>query len=366
MWAAVRAVCFVLVFCVLFVWVSYLLRSDHYDRRSIASFYAEPKDSLDVVYIGGSSCLAYWAPMEAWHAFGFTSYDFGASSIPPQTVQYCVIEALKTQNPEVVVIDLRPFEYGSEKDENGEVFMYREPNIRLISDGFKYSWNRFKLIQNSVPRGTSTLPYHFDIAKYHTNVEALGDGSYWRYSTYRQGTFRKGFRTTERFKPIEREDYSTLAEKMPLAPTQQALLEELLDYVEKQQLQVLFVVPPYAMEKEHQMKFNTMREMIEARGHGYLNWNEHFEETGLDVDADYYDPSHVNVFGAEKYTLAFGEYLVANYGLQDKRGQEAYWSWDDDYVLWAEEFAATKAIIEELRQAPPGDGQDTGEAVVEH
>lgn len=346
--ALIRAVCFCLVFLVLFVFVSYVMRSDHYDRRSLTSFYAEPDNTIDMVYIGGSSCLAYWAPMQAWGEFGFTSYSYGVSSITPQTMKYCLIETQKNQNPQLYVIDLRPFEYGSELDGNGVAFMYREPNIRLVSDAFKYSKNRFDLIENCLPPQTGSLPFHFDISMYHTNLEALSDREHWQYAMFSKKTFRKGFRTAERFVQIERTDYSGLTEKMPLAEAQSRQFEELLDEVEKRELNVLFVVPPYAIEPEHQMKFNTMRDIVTERGHAYINWNDSFDKTGLDINVDYYDPDHVNVFGCEKYTSVFGAYLCEAYGLPDHRESPEYEEWRSEYSIWEEEFTETKAIVSGL------------------
>ena len=63
-----------------------------------------------------------------------------------------------------------------------------------------------------------------------------------------------------------------------------------------------------------------------AATHGlpYYNFIEMQEEIGLDWDVDTYDGGvHLNVYGAEKLTKYFGEILVREYALTDRRSDTA-------------------------------------------
>jgi hypothetical protein len=63
-----------------------------------------------------------------------------------------------------------------------------------------------------------------------------------------------------------------------------------------------------------------IQEFADANGITYLNFNDYKEEMGLDLSTDTYDAGiHLNIYGAEKLSAFFGEYLVTNYDLTDYR-----------------------------------------------
>jgi hypothetical protein len=52
----------------------------------------------------------------------------------------------------------------------------------------------------------------------------------------------------------------------------------------------------------------------------YINFCDHTDEIGLDMEVDTYDAGiHLNIYGAEKLSVYFGRYLVDNYDLTDYR-----------------------------------------------
>ena len=52
---------------------------------------------------------------------------------------------------------------------------------------------------------------------------------------------------------------------------------------------------------------------------------------GVDYGSDFCDATHLNSPGAEKVTLALGQFLKENYPLPDHRGESRYESWNEDY-----------------------------------
>lgn len=116
---SLKIIAFLLSFTLLFITVSYAMRSGiHFPN---IRYGMQPADTLDVVYVGGSSCFTFWAPMEAYARHGFTSYNFAHNAMQAQVEKYCIMEALKSQSPELLIVDVRAFEYGDEavKPENG-------------------------------------------------------------------------------------------------------------------------------------------------------------------------------------------------------------------------------------------------------
>lgn len=346
---SLKAVSFFIIFLVLLVTVSYILRpySGSASRKNLCGFYAEEKDSLDVVFIGSSAVFAFWEPMEFWKKYGVTSYDFATGTMPPQVMKYCMKEIKKTQDPDVFVVDLRSFNAGGIKFSKKQSVnnMYLEVPLRNVTDNFKYSMNRFQMIADCVPDMYDKVPYYLDIMKYHTEWTRLKDKQSLLFAANESHDSLKGFKFVDKVKKVKYEDQSGIKSKADLSDEIEAILYDLLDYCKEEDLQVLFLVNSYCQEKEHKEMYNSIADVVGEYGYNFLNTNDYYKEMGLDHTTDYYDRSHVNIFGADKYTEFVGKYLMDHYTLEDKRGQEAYASWDEDYEVWSEGVKELKDSI---------------------
>jgi len=338
----------VLVGVVVFVLFSYLFRPVSSSRKNIIGLYAEEAKSLDVVYVGGSACYRFWEPLEAYHDFGFTSYNFATDAMPPQIIKYCMKEVLKTQDPQLFVVDIRPFQYGDAYDEETGTLRYlREAPLRNVIDNMKYSLNRYEAIENCVMDEEERVYYHFDIAKYHSVLVSLFNGENWRYIFNEYPLNTKGFEYSTEITPMEVGDFSAITEELALEERMDSMFIDLLEYCRDEKLQVLFVVNPYALNEYDQMKYNYMCRVIQEYGFDFLNTNNYVEEMQIDYSTDFYDMGHTNLLGAEKYTGFLGNYIKQNYELPDKRNDKKYQSWQDDYKEWEEMIAPIRAFMKE-------------------
>ncbi|MCL2671616.1 MAG: hypothetical protein FWF10_06235 [Clostridiales bacterium] len=345
---AIRAILFVFIFALLFFWVSYLLRPVDIYRETVTGYYAEPNNSLDMVFVGGSVCFKSWAPLVAWDTHGFTSYDFATDALPPQLIRYYVAETLKSQSPVLLLIDLRPFEFGDKTFERGIKYMHREAALRRGIDSFSYSFNRLDMINSSVPKNYPRLQYVFDIAKYHTNIDKLTADNL-RYSFNRWPSPTKGFTILTEHMEAVRYDYADITETKALSETMETLLRELLIYLQGiKSIQVLFIVTPYSLYvAEDQMLHNEMARLVREYGFDYLDCNGLYDEIGLDFAVDYYDNSHVNVAGALKFTRFLAAYLAARYALPDRRNDPAYETWQRASERFATELGEALSLLQE-------------------
>ena len=79
------------------------------------------------------------------------------------------------------------------------------------------------------------------------------------------------------------------------------------------------------------------------RGLSYINFLELTDEIGLDFTTDTYDSGlHLNLYGAEKLSRRFGQWLTDNCPVEDRRDQEEYAD------VWNEKSAAYAARKERL------------------
>ena len=321
--------------------VTYMFRNVGYNRNHIVEIKGE---KLDMVYIGGSAAFVYWQPLKAWNDCGFTSYLYATDTIQAENIQAFVEEVRKEQNPDLFVIDVRPFQYYSDEEV--------EFGFRNGSDGMDLTSSaRYKSINEYFKNrifldNTNYLSYYLDIIKYHTNTGNLGASEAWKLSNNTGGvSSNKGWEWIDLYMYLEEPEILNTKLNGALIPNCKNILVKLLDYCKQENLTVLFVVCPYQISIEDQKKYNTVGDIIQDNGFDYLNTNLYYEEIGIDFSTDFYNKDHVNLFGAEKYTTFLEQYILDNYAMPDHRDDEAYESWNENYKQFLKEKEIHSDIV---------------------
>ncbi len=342
---------FLLVFGLLFEFVSYLVRpANSYNRLNITDYYNLEQNTLDMVYIGGSAVFVYWMPYEAWDEYGITSKVFAYNSIPADAIKYSIQEVLKTQSPDLLVLDARPFQY---RDELG----IQEVYIRNFADSMDYSWNRVKFLSEAVPQlndgeQDNFSNYLFDISKYHYLWKVVNESS-WKLAlgeSIETAEIRFGFQFIRKTEPVPAPLWADVQEQTPVSDATKRILLDLLDYCKTLEQEVLFVVSPFS-ETENQKKiFNYVESVITENGFQFLDTNDDIDAMGLDYGCDLYNISHVNVLGAKKYTSFLGAYIQEHYALPNRKEDPAYRRWHDVYPRWKQYLDDMTQSIQTLTQ----------------
>jgi ASC-1-like (ASCH) protein len=343
-------VIFVILICICFIRISYLFRNVLWaeDRNHLTAIKNE--DDLDVVYIGGSAAFVYWEPDRAYGEYGITSYDYAANSITAESVLGYVKEVLKTQRPKLIVIDARPFQYWSDTSKISE--------IRETTDSWDYSVNREEtagrwlkyrkriLDMDGSECQDGALTYYLDIIKYHGNLDALKNPDSWNFIDNVGKVDYHGFEPRCMHETLTEPDDFETDENTPLPEEDEKILDELLEYCKNRKINVLFTVCPYYVSADHMKLYNTIQKRVEEKGFDFINCNLYYNEMGLDFSRDFYEVSHVNPYGAEKYTKFLGNYIKNKYLLADHRGEESYADWDNEYKNFLKSDAGWKASVD--------------------
>lgn len=343
-WIAGCAV-FLLIFAVAFIHISYMLRPTTEDRTIIPGYVSQPKNTIDMLYVGGSACFMFWMPVMAYEKYGIASYNFGTSGINPNTLKSTLMEALKTQSPSLILIDARPFQYGNAES-------ITEVDLRNLTDSIRYSKERFQYIRQLVPSkikpGDSADPwcYIFDIVKYHNRWPDLNEQS-WRLADAVNQNKQMGFQFFKWLDPSLQEiGCSQITAEMEISPGLNQILADLLDYCSKLDAEILFVTNSYVELPEDRMKYNYIKQEISQYSNiSYINTNDYNEQIGLDYGFDFGDKSHVNAFGAEKYTTFLGQYIKEHYALADRRQDGRYNDWDKMIPVFAQTLQEEKEYL---------------------
>lgn len=217
----VRCVAFVVVFSMLFGNATDLLMRHDDESNEIHAFYSEPKDTIDVLYVGSSPLLRGVSPMVMWQEHGFTGY-VRASALQAPSVSYGLLaESLKYQNPELVVLlcdnIFSDYDYAE-----------REGDLRRGLDGMKMSKYKLDIIKEvtAADESQSMLSYAFPLMRYHDRWKEI----IWRRisrSPCWSIPFKKGKFILERLRrrPTPKTSWSRQGKLPPLTRAQRAILK---------------------------------------------------------------------------------------------------------------------------------------------
>lgn len=318
--------------------ITYLFR--HNDREAEHINGIKNVKDLDVVCVGGSATFVYWEPFKAWHEYGMTSYDFATDSSRPAVTLGCVREVIDKANPDLIVIDVRSY---ADDRVSMETIDEAEAGIRNVTDSMDLGIERVKTLCEVMNyydvsffnAEVDIWSYFFDISKYHTNTPKLGVPESWRHLNNNYITRYNGFEfiTSKLHEYLETPTNYITEDVSDIGIKEEENLYELMDYLNKQNVEALFVASPIPVTKEDQMRYNRISDIVETKGFRFLNTNNYYEEMGIDFSRDFYNSGHVNVYGAEKYTLFLAKYIKENYTILDHRNERGFELWDENYDI---------------------------------
>lgn len=362
-----KTISFLAIVLALTVMLTYMLRTNGAVKDRFAGFYAEKRNSIDVVMIGSSPVFPYYAAPQMYGEEGIMAYPLSTNAQRPVAELYLAKEAYRRQHPSLMVFEVRMFT-GDER-----ILTENMAYTRGVTDNLQYSWNRVETVlgmldESDVPGGFSpddsdkkTYTYLFDIFKYHSNWRSLADPGQWRMAIFRKADPRKGYEGSTEVGPCTLPDLTGVTEEKAIPETQDDHLTELLDWLAAHHQQALFLVSPYAASETETMEYNYIGRRVTEAGFGFLNLNDAYGEIGLDGATDFSDYGvHVNVCGSSKVTAYFEKYLKANYDLPDRRG-EGNTSWDDAYALWqTESEAGIETVQQHVKDGTYAEKQEQG------
>lgn len=345
-----KIIVFLILFLIIFDTITYTTRPVSIDAKNIAGLYAEKKNTLDMVYIGGSAAFVYWEALRAFEDTGMSSYVYSANTMQAELYKYMIKEILKNQKPKVILIDARAFQY-RDVDQPPKEVPYRN-----VLTTMPFSYNREAFIEENVKKYIDDDPmaYHFDIIKYHTilsdaiakgEIYSIGDNLKMMMNKY--NNHYKGFYFVRKVAEIEKTNYNTTKITKPYDETDK-ILDDLLDYLNTIDTKIIFIVSPYQELKSHKEIYNYVEKKVTDKGHIFLDTNKYRDDMGLDYKTDFYNNDHVNIFGADKYTKFLENYLIKNYQFKDYRKDKNFRDWYLYLDEWEDEYDETKNVIEEL------------------
>lgn len=333
-----KTILFLSILVVIGIHLSYMMRNTAREsRQMVLEYYDEKEDSLDVVFVGASGIMRYWNPMLAWNEYGFTSRVLGTDGLHAGVHLSAIKEACKTQTPDVLVVEARKFIYSSANTHNDigairfldsmDYGLARAQAVKYYSDAMQTTTDRRRM-------------FYIDLIQYHDNYEAFTKRINWELMDNRlgdninYGLYYKGYGLSSSLAYFQDPSANLSAECEELDPVIEELYIDIIEYCQKNEIPLMFVVSPVVIKETESKKFNQLAEIAASYGVDFVNTNLAYDEMGIDFSQDFYNAHHTNVYGASKFTRYFGQYLCDTYDLPDHREESEYQGWHDFYQIY--------------------------------
>ena len=285
---------------------------------SMKIFYEQPQNSIDVLFTGSSHACYNIAAEELFDRYGISFYQLWGSSQPFWSTYHFIAEALKTQNPEVIVMDV----YGAVlRDEYSD-----EARQATNTLGLNISRNQIQNIMVSAPK-ERWLELFLGLPIYHDRFSELLEGDFSFYPWSKKYVDVKGGEAVYGSNIVIDLDYEKNDDCIPLTEKQEMYLRKIITLCKENETNLVLVVTPTPDRETEQGYYNRVKEIAEETGTVFINMNELDQEIGLESADFSYDDSHLNLSGARKTAAYLGEFLAANYTLPDHRKDPAYEGW---------------------------------------
>lgn len=286
---------------------------------TMQNLYAQEEDTVDVLIIGSSHSGMNLDAAALWEDYGISSYALWGSIQPFWNSYYFLAEALKTQSPEVVVLDVyaaysADFEYSDDARQVTNV------------QGMKFSLNKIRAILVSSPSERwSDMLLGFPL--WHSRYSEITEDDFQHFPWTTDLINEKGTGCRYGIGGYTIEDVSGITETAELNEKEEKWLRKIIELCQEENISLELIKTPTTNRAVQQPYYNTVAEIAEEYGVSFHNLNGIDAETGI-TEEDYWTDGHLNTSGARKTSVWLAEYLLGNYALTDHRGDAAYESWE--------------------------------------
>lgn len=267
--------------------------------ENIRSFYAQEKNSLDVVFVGSSRIYCNVNPTVLWEEYGIKSFDFATSGQNISTAPLFVKEVFKYQNPSAVVIEVSQFDDGNPI--YGNDMLWATTGLRPSLDKYKYIWQR--------SYESDRVHFVLNFPVYHHLYSDIEKDDQLYYSDFgfpETGSMgNKGYMAN--YSKIPQEEPKELrVDNTDVTDETIAAIEECRDICEKNGSKLIMFYAP-SREKD---SFTRLTEYAENNNVIYINANECSDKLKVDYQEDFIDNLHLSYYGANRVSSFLGDCLM--------------------------------------------------------
>ncbi len=287
-------------------------------------FYEEPENTIETIFLGSSVTVNGIIPMELYEDYGICAYNLGTEQQPMLASYYWVEETyrLHSETFSTVVLDvsmLRKTPSEACYHKALDAMKLSEVKIRAVRD-YSELFDEETFI-NLIP----LLSYHDrwkevsedDFTKSEDDVDVSTRG--YHFVTTKRIDSVNSFTSVALPSVLVDEE----ADELELDTESLYYLKKMIEFCEEHDIQLVLTKAPTTgwSSSAH----NAVQKIADEYGLDFLDFNfdPYFSEIDFNYSYDTVD-SHMNYYGATKYTNWLGNYLVNECGNHDVRGDDKY------------------------------------------
>ena len=286
-------------------------------------FLKEEEDTIDVLFIGSSLTYCNIIPAIYWEETGLTDWDVTGPELPIPAAYHYLVEALKTQSPEAVFIEI-----------SGALYSRYTGFTKTVIGQMPWGWNRLEMtIAEGEPE--NRLGLLFPLFFYHSRWSELSDDDWKVFLEGYDRDLSAGYTYLNQYRVAE--GYVSRTDSGADTENNQRNLEYLKKIAAlclEEGITPVFYESPAASTMPEELMGPIRRELAAIEGTVVVNFNDYRDEIGAALDHDYYDNLHYNAAGAEKFSRFLARWTEENLSLNPTgRGDEALWQSRVEYIL---------------------------------
>lgn len=274
-------------------------------KEKVDGFYALEENSIDVLGLGTSHLYCALNPGALYYFTGLSLYDFAGQCQSMEVSYIYLLEALKTQSPKLVVVDL----FGLSHEANQcQMNSSSRINIQDLKPGLNKLQAYTTLYDNDV------LTNFFDLKLYADNLKDIKLSEIDKILNH-DANFYFGYT------PIYPSDFNIYSRDLVyaselVAPNERELqaFMAIIDLCKEKDIPLLVVKTPYFITQEDANIYAYVYDICDKQGVPYIDFNYMLNDIGYSYGLDG-DSWHANVTGSYKITKYLSEYILQNYNL---------------------------------------------------
>ena len=286
--------------------------------KPMQSFYAQEPGTVDVLLLGNSHMGVHVDTATLWQEYGISAFALWGGVQPMWNSYHFLMEALKTQTPKAVVLEIGGLSYDWE---------YADEATQLKNvAGMKLSRNKWEAVKVTAPQDRWAalmlgLPlYHQRYGEvtaedfnYFPWSKGLADykGS---FALYGHGNFDLG-------------DADAITEVAEISQKSLDYFNRIISLCRDEEIPLILVKTPTVDLRKYQPYCKAVEQIAEREGLAFYNFNQMGEETSI-TGEDFYFDTHLNLAGARKLSRCLAGILQDTVMMTDHRDDGAYASWD--------------------------------------
>lgn len=253
--------------------------------------------------------------------------------------KYQLKEILRTQNPQLIFIEINGALYGKDKDFSDL------PHTHKALDAMPMNKNKDDAIRNIIP-DENKAEFYFPFIKYHGAWDCYIEQLQYAKSKFdmqlRGYSLLKGtsvytktsLKGADKGKIIDTAKLQKDNKTLELNKNADYYLRDLLQFCKDEKLDnVVFVRFPHIVDKRQYDRFkrtNRAGEIIEEYGFDFINFEKNQIDINLDKNTDFYNSDHMNINGQLKLTEYISNIIQNDYNVKPHELTESQKkNWDE-------------------------------------